>query len=95
MKLSGLPPSRFIGGDMSWGERSCSQEKAPKNEYGGCAIAAMETCNVNCPYYTWDKKTEPDSIKEEFIQDKIVKPVLNKIHSSGLNRKERRKRGIK
>ena len=46
---------------MSWGERSCSQEKAPKNEHDGCSYSTIETCNVDCPYYTWDKKTQPDS----------------------------------
>jgi hypothetical protein len=46
---------------MSWGERSCSMEKAPKNEYGGCAVATMNNCNVNCRYYTWDGVTKPDS----------------------------------
>lgn len=48
---------------MSWGERSCSHEEAPKNEYDGCSIATMSKCNVNCEYYTWDGKTEPDSHK--------------------------------
>lgn len=46
---------------MSWGERSCSHEKAPKNEYGGCSVSKMTTCNVDCQYYTWDGTTPPDS----------------------------------
>jgi len=46
---------------MSWGERSCSQMRAPKNEHGGCAVAEMRTCNVYCKYYTWDGETTPDS----------------------------------
>ena len=46
---------------MSWGERSCSKEKAPKNERGGCAVAEFATCNVDCPYYTWNGVTKPDS----------------------------------
>ena len=46
---------------MSWGERSCSMEKAPKNEYGGCSYSTMPLCNVDCKYYTWYGVTEPDS----------------------------------
>lgn len=46
---------------MSWGERSCKIDKDLKNEYGGCKIAKIETCNVSCPGYKWDGKTKPDS----------------------------------
>lgn len=41
---------------MSWGERSC------KKIGGGCrSNPTFETCNVDCPQYEWDGKTEPDS----------------------------------
>lgn len=46
---------------MSWGERSCSQEKAPKDEYGGCSYATIERCNHLCPYYTWDGETPTEA----------------------------------
>ncbi len=46
---------------MSWGERSCSKERAPKNKDGYCDVAEIRTCNVDCKYYTWDGKTKPDS----------------------------------
>ena len=52
---------------MSWGERSCSKEKAPKNEHGYCSHATMLNCNVDCPYYTWDSETKPDSVRGEGI----------------------------
>ncbi len=51
---------------MSWGERSCCREKAPKNEHGGCSHSTVGTCNVDCKYYTWDGKTKPDSQKKSF-----------------------------
>lgn len=56
---------------MSWGERSCSKEKAPLNEYGGCTAAEKQGCDVNCKYYTWDGKTPPDSQKIN-----IIKPMM-------------------
>ncbi len=58
--------SSELMGVVSWGERSCSQEKAPKNEHGGCSYCTMGTCNVDCKYYTWDGKTKPDSEKRSF-----------------------------
>ncbi len=56
---------------MSWGERSCSQENAPKNKYGGCAVAKFETCNVSCGYYTWDEFTEPDTGRDTKLHEGI------------------------
>lgn len=42
---------------MSWGERSCTL-------YGSCTHKPeFHTCNVNCPYYVWNGKTKPDSVK--------------------------------
>jgi hypothetical protein len=50
---------------MSWGERSCAIPKKLRqvlgDDYRGCPIASPGTCNVNCPEYQWDGKTEPDS----------------------------------
>ena len=63
---------------MSWGERSCSHEKAPKNEHGGCSVCTMSNCNVDCEYYTWDGKTQPDSEKyvpKTNLEAKIGKPL--------------------
>ena len=40
---------------MSWGERSCGVVMPCRHN------PTFESCNVNCPYYTWDGKTEPDS----------------------------------
>lgn len=37
---------------MSWGNRDCTKLMSPKNEYGGCSYATMETCNYSCPYFT-------------------------------------------
>lgn len=59
---------------MSWGERSCSQANAPKNEYGYCSIATIATCHVNCKYYTWDGKTKPDSEPIVEPKPKFKKP---------------------
>jgi len=39
---------------MSWGERSCDIKPCSHNP-------TIETCNVYCPFYSWDGKTEPDS----------------------------------
>jgi len=49
---------------MSWGERSCTAEKAPRSEHGGCSVVTMSNCNVNCKYYEWDGITKPDSVKK-------------------------------
>lgn len=62
---------------MSWGERSCSQEKAPRNEAGGCRIAEPYTCNVDCKYYTWDGKTRPDSGPDSEFAEKFKKQLEN------------------
>lgn len=40
---------------MSWGERSCDIKQPCSHN------PTIETCNVKCPYYSWDGKTEPDS----------------------------------
>jgi hypothetical protein len=40
---------------MSWGERSCDVPKPCKHN------PTLATCNVFCPSYSWDGKTEPDS----------------------------------
>lgn len=40
---------------MSWGERSCGVVMPCRHN------PTFETCNVNCPFYTWDGRTEPDS----------------------------------
>ena len=50
---------------MSWGERSCSKENAPKNYAGGCDVATCGTCNVDCEFYSWDGKTKPDSVSKK------------------------------
>ena len=76
---------------MGWGERSCSREKAPKNEFGGCAVAKFETCNVGCKYYTWDGKTRPDSVMYTSTEKEAEKvKQKNRPHPSGLNRRQRR-----
>lgn len=51
---------------MSYGERSCSREKAPKNKFGGCDYFNLEkmNCNVDCKYYTSNGE-KPDSISEK------------------------------
>ena len=72
---------------MSWGERSCSLEKAPMNEHGGCSVCTMGNCNVDCKYYTWDGVTKPDSEKyiprtnlEAKTNRKLPKWMTRKIH---------------
>ncbi len=40
---------------MSWGERSCGVVMPCRHN------PTIETCNVNCPFYTWDGRTMPDS----------------------------------
>ena len=40
---------------MSWGERSCGVQMPCRHN------PTMESCNVYCPAYIWDGKTEPDS----------------------------------
>ncbi len=80
---------------MSWGERSCSRENAPKHESGGCAIAEMHTCNVNCEKYTWDGKTKPDSmalVRHETLKEKIKKADVNYRFLSKNQKKKLRKK---
>lgn len=51
---------------MSWGERSCEKPcRCPEK-------CSMETCNVDCPQYIWDKKTKPDSIKKGYFNKSIL-----------------------
>jgi len=62
---------------MSWGERSCSREKAPKNEYGGCTYATITNCNVDCPHYT-SNGLPPDSKPQ--LTTKEMADVIRKKH---------------
>jgi len=70
---------------MSWGERSCSHEKAPKNEYGGCSVCTMQNCNVDCKYYTWDGVTKPDS--EKYIPQTNLEVKTNRKLPKWMTRK--------
>jgi hypothetical protein len=69
-------------GKMSWGERSCTHSAVWEH------YCKEEDCNVNCSHYDWDGITKPDSAKKIATQKTIP-------HPSGLNRAQRRARGIK
>lgn len=61
---------------MSYGERSCLMDKAPKNEFGGCAYFSLEkmNCNVDCKYYT-SNGLPPDSIPKNLMKKEIKKEI--------------------
>ncbi len=72
---------------MSWGERSCQYLYADSRP----CKPSMLFCNVSCKDYTWDGKTQPDSVPNHGIDnmldaivtepftDKTIKCMLRKI----------------
>lgn len=58
---------------MSWGERSCLEPcRCPHNR-------RIETCNVGCNCYIWDKKTKPDTKSEDIMKGLKVAPFLREL----------------
>ena len=68
---------------MSWGERSCVflyKEKIP-------CKPKLPTCNVSCPYYQWDGKTNPDSLLDNGARSSSetkFKRMVDEIMGGGL-----------
>ncbi len=62
---------------MSWGERSC---KWVSREDKDCKPTIM-SCNVSCKLYTYDGKTQPDSVPNHGIDNMLdqmeVEPISN------------------
>jgi len=62
---------------MSWGERSCKLPCRNKN-------SSPSNCNVDCEFYEWDNKTNPDTIS---TKNRMVKKVESENVADSIDRR--------